>query len=264
MTCGEFKEQVAALALGLLDADERAACERHLTETEPHDGCVAALRQARETATLLALALPPMTPAPATWTAIEAGTHVLATAAPRRAPRLGTLAPWLLAAAALLFLAWSWRDRLTLRAAHDQDVARAAAETRARAVCVAERDALRRQAELQREALALLQRPGARLVALAQQGGATATASVIWHPERALVLGHGLTAPAGRDYELWVIRGERKIAAGLLRADASGGLISAIDPVLLREGAPDAFAVTLEAAGGKPQPEGPIVLVGKI
>jgi anti-sigma-K factor RskA len=129
---------------------------------------------------------------------------------------------------------------------------------------VAERDAYRRDAELRKEALVLLERPGAKLVQLAQQGGATATASVIWHPDKAFVLGRGLAAPSGRDYQLWVIRGARKIPAGLLRGDAGGALVTAIDPALLAGGAPDAFAVTLEVAGGKPQPEGPVVLVGKI
>jgi anti-sigma-K factor RskA len=45
-----------------------------------------------------------------------------------------------------------------------------------------------------------------------------------------------------------------------LHADGSGSLVSEVD---LRGGA-DAVAVTLESAGGRPQPEGPIVLVGKI
>ena len=68
----------------------------------------------------------------------------------------------------------------------------------------------------------------------------------------------------GRDYELWLIRGTRKIPAGLLRGDTTGTLITALDPALLREGLPDALAVTLESAGGHEQPQGPIVAVGKI
>jgi hypothetical protein len=269
MTCGEFKEQVAALALGMLDTGERAACERHLGEVATHEGCLAALRQANETAALLALSLPPVAPAAATWTAIEAATRAATALRPRR--RLLDVAPWLVAAAAALLCAWALRERAVgrdaaavARAEAQAAAGRAGDEARARAQCVAERDAYRRDAELRKEALALLQQPGARLVPLAQQAGTSASASVIWHPGKAFVLGRGLQAPSGRDYELWVIRGDRKIPAGLLRGDATGALVTAIDPALLAGGAPDAIAVTLEAAGGRPQPEGPIVLVGKI
>jgi hypothetical protein len=270
MTCAELKEQAAALALGQLGPDERAAVERHLAEAVAHEGCVEAVRQASEAATLLALALPPVAPAAATWSAIEAGTRTTTALPPRRA-RAWTAAPWLVAAAAALACAWALRERGVLR--HEAEATRATAqaaagradqEARARAQCVSERDAYRRNAELQKEALALLARPGAKLVPLAQQNGASASASVVWHPEKAFVLGRNMAAPAGRDYELWMIRGDKKIPAGLLRGDGSGALVTAIDPGLLAGGAPDAIAVTLEAAGGRPQPEGPIVLVGKI
>jgi hypothetical protein len=265
MTCGDFKEQVAAFALGILDGDERMACERHLATVEAHDGCLEALQQASEAVALMALSLPPVAPSPSLWPAIEARTRAVAPLGQRRR-RWAAAAPWLLAAAALVALAWSLRERLWLRTELRVTAARAGDEASARAQCVAELDAFRRDAGLRRDALALLQRPGTRLVTLAQQGGASASVHVILHPvdAKAFVLGRGLAAPSGKDYELWMIRGDRKIPAGLLRGDASGALITAIDPTLLREGAPDAIAVTLEAAGGKPQPEGPIVLVGKI
>jgi hypothetical protein len=263
MTCGEFKEQVAAFALGVLDESERLACEQHLAVAATHEGCIAALRQANEAAALLALALPPVTPSQAVWSAIDAATRVTL---PLGGRRTVAVVPWLLVAAAVLAMAWALRERVVVRDQLRASVARSTDESKARAQCLAELEALRRDVELRREALALLQQPGTQLVALAQKGGATASANVILHAgaKRAFVLGRGLLAPAGRDYELWVIRGARKIPAGLLRGDASGALVAAIDPTLLGEGAPDAIAVTLEAVGGRPQPQGPIVLVGKI
>jgi hypothetical protein len=263
MTCAEFKEQAGALALGVLDGNERAACHRHLADSAHHEGCEAALRQAHDTAALLALALPPLAPSATVWAAIERGTRALPSLAARRRRWLPATMG-VLAAAAIVALLWSWRDRASLERQLATATARAHDESRARAQCVAELEAAHKDAALRREALALLERPGTRLVGLAAQGAAAASANVILGSARAFVVGRGLMAPAGKDYELWMIRGDRKIPAGLLRGGADGALVSVIDPELLAGGAPDAIAVTLEAAGGKPQPEGPIVLVGKI
>jgi hypothetical protein len=262
MTCAEFKEQAAALALGVLDGNERAACERHLGEAIAHDGCAATLAQAEETAALLALALPPLAPPASLWTAIEQRTRAVLPLGRRRSWLPATLG--VLAAAAVLALIWSWRERDSLQSELAAATARVHDEAGARARCVADLQAAQKDAALRREALALLERPGTRLVGLAAQGGEAATANVILGGERAFVVGRGLAAPAGKDYELWVIRGTRKIPAGLLRGGSDGALVSVIDPTLLAGGAPDAIAVTLETAGGKPQPEGPIVMVGKI
>jgi anti-sigma-K factor RskA len=82
-------------------------------------------------------------------------------------------------------------------------------------------------------------------------------------PSRAAVLyAAGPPAPQGKDYELWVIRGDRKLPAGLLRTQPTGAILARIDAALLSEGPPDALAVTVESAGGAPQPLGPIVLAG--
>ena len=262
MTCAEFKEVVEAYALGMLDPAERAAADAHLAERE-HDGCLEALRAANRAVSLLALALPPVAPAPSTWDSIVSRTA--AATVPARASRFDVI-PWLVAAAAVLLFMWALRDRATLqrelRAAADH------AQTQAseRAQCVADLERLRADARLQREALALLSQPGSKVVTLAAAGGAATSANVIMRAgdQRAYLVGHNLQAPAGRDYELWVIRGTRKIPAGLLRGDATGTLVTALDPTLMREGLPDALAVTLESTGGHDAPQGPIVAVGKI
>lgn len=266
MTCAEFKEQVAAFALGILDADERAACERHLAERE-HQGCLSALAEANDAVAVLGLALPAVTPSPATWSAIESRTRTVAAVTPiARRSRFAAVAPWLLAAALLLALLVSLRQRQQVGRELQAAIERSNDALAQRAQCAAQLEAMLHDAEQRREAVALLQLPGTKLVTLAQQGGEQGALNVIWHSgvKRGFVLGRGLAAPSGKDYELWVIRGARKIPAGILHGDATGALVSAIDPKLLQDGAPDAIAVTLEATGGRPQPEGPIVLVGKI
>ena len=69
----------------------------------------------------------------------------------------------------------------------------------------------------------------------------------------------------GKDYQLWLIRGGETISAGLLPVDDTGlPVLARIPRDLLAGGAPDAFAISVEPAGGMPQPTGPIVLVGKV
>jgi anti-sigma-K factor RskA len=256
VTCDEFKQHTAAMALGALDANERAACEQHLRETK-HDGCVDAVRTALYTTSLLAEALPPVAPSPRTWAAIESRLQDKAAPARRGVPMVA----WLLAAAAVLLIVWLGFDRGRLQ---DQLAQNDAHQKQQLSECVAQLEHMKSDAQMRRDALALLGLSGTQLIALSQKG--SEQANVIYHRgvKRAYLLGQNLAAPTGKDYELWVIRGERKIPAGVLRADASGALIANVDPALLAEGPPDAMAVTLEATGGRPQPEGPIVLVGKI
>jgi hypothetical protein len=262
VNCAEFKERVEAYALGALEPAEATACAAHL-EAREHDGCIAALRRAQEAVALVGAALPPVKPEPATWAAIVARTGG-ATVMPAR--RRVSAVAWALAAAAALLLVWLLRDRAVLQRELRVQMDRAQSQGSQRAQCVADLERARGDAKMQREALALLAQPGAKVVTLAPSGGAATSANVILRAgdQHAFLVGRNLAPPVGRDYELWLIRGTRKIPAGLLRGDATGTLVTALDPALLREGLPDALAVTLESAGGHAQPEGPIVAVGAV
>jgi hypothetical protein len=46
-----------------------------------------------------------------------------------------------------------------------------------------------------------------------------------------------------------VIRGDRKLPAGLLRTQPTGAILARIDAALVSDGPPDALAVTVESAG---------------
>ncbi len=116
-------------------------------------------------------------------------------------------------------------------------------------------------------ALRLMGAPETLLIQLAAQGDVPYRASALMNGSEgeAMVVSSALAPQAGKDYQLWLIRGDEKISAGLLATDAeASATLAHIDPSLMRDGTPDAIAVTVEPAGGMPQPTGPIVLLGKI
>lgn len=263
MTCAEFKERVAALALGAVTAAEAAELEAHLRQPGPHAGCHEEARTMADAASLLAVALPPVTPPPHLWQSIAARV------APPRPPRrraVWPVAATMAALAALVLVVLLARDRERLTLALTAAEQRAGSGERQHAQCLAELEKLRADDKLRAEAIALLRLPGTRTIRMQAQGGHPASAHVILNAadHRAILVGDGLRAKAGGDYQLWVIRGDRKISAGLLRGDDGGKLLTAIDPALLAEAPPDAFAVTVEPLGGVAAPSGPIVLLGAI
>ncbi|HTO09459.1 MAG TPA: anti-sigma factor [Myxococcota bacterium] len=111
--------------------------------------------------------------------------------------------------------------------------------------------------------VATIEAPLVRTLALAGQGDfQSAMAKAYLEPEsgRLIVYAHNLPrVPDGRTYQLWVIVDKRPISAGLLQADAKGEAKYDTGP-LANLGGPVTVAVTLEPAGGVPQPTGPLVL----
>lgn len=266
MTCAEFKELAGAYAIGALSPDEKAACDAHLASAEAHDGCWATLRAANEAAALVALSVPPVEPSPALWASIE-GKLVGKAQVPRRKASMAWL-PWLAVAALLVLVIFIGRDRTRLEEQLAASTSESRRATTERAKCVDDLSHVKYELEMQSNALLLVQQTGTKLVAMAPQGGSTQTATVIFAPDKhqAYVVGRGLAASDDKDFELWLIRGDQKIAAGLLKGKAfdGGSLLAEIDPKLLGTTPPDAFAVTLEPKGGGEQPRGTLVLVGKI
>jgi anti-sigma-K factor RskA len=151
------------------------------------------------------------------------------------------------------------RERETLRG-------RAAAAEAARDRCRDELAALRRATALPREIVALLERQDTRVEPLAPQPGRGERATLLLNAAagRAFVISTSDPPRAGSDLQLWVIRGKAAPApAGFLRVAEGGVLLGEIDPALLAAGTPDAIAVSLEPAGGRPTPT-EVVLVGVI
>ena len=283
MSCGEFKDNVAAYVLGLLEPGERAAFEAHLDELTAHDGCREALAEAYETTALLGAALPTMQPRAQVWQAIEreigatpaAGSNVLesttrpAAARPERSGRRRELVAWTLAiAAGLLAFVFGMEYRIGQRTLADREheLDLASATDRDKAICMRELATARVSLREKEAALSLIGSPGTQLVQLAAQGAEPYHASALLNPaeKSAMILTTALTPLQGKDYQLWLIRGGEKISAGVLRTDPSGATLARISDEVLAGGRPDAFAVTIEPQGGMPQPTGPIILLGKV
>jgi anti-sigma-K factor RskA len=276
MTCAELKEQLGALAAGALEPAEREACERHLALDIPHEGCHEALALANDAAALIGAALAPIEPGPNVWRGIEAEIGMRQTATPRR-PHWAQRARWMVAgftvaavAASALIFAFSEHNLRAqveeVEGKFDQLDRQAKGAQAAAASCQRDLATARADLNAQKEALAMVQLSTTAVIALAPQGGARMRASALYNAAQghAMVVASGLLPHPGKDYELWIIRGKDKIAAGLLHGDPSGATVARIDAKLLASGAPDAFAVTLEPAGGGTAPRGPIMLVGAL
>jgi anti-sigma-K factor RskA len=284
MTCAEFQDQVAAFALGAVEANERVELDAHLATGGPHSGCEEALDKALATAAALSGALPPTQPDERVWQAIEARLSGADRERSERRLSPRELVGWALAVAAavgMVFLGAALvdRNRVVDEASHAlaqtrADLAQArSALDQARSQQAQEKQQLMAQIQqlrqeqdpLSAEAMALLDRPAARLVPFkAVKAGCVANAIVSPEDHRAIVISNRLPAHAGKDLELWVIRGKgAPIPAGLMKVSPKGIAMGEIPRELLSAGMPDAFAVSLEALGGAPKPT-VVLLVGEL
>lgn len=92
---------------------------------------------------------------------------------------------------------------------------------------------------------------------------------VIWDPEQeqALLQVSNLPAvPEDKDYQLWMIRDNKPVSAGVFSmTDDMGNAFFKIERLAdVREAAANAFAVTMEPKGGMPQPTGDMYLMGNM
>jgi len=249
VTCAEFKELVDALALDALDPDERAMARAHLAETIPHEGCAEALARAEAVAGRLSGALIDTRPPDRVWPRIEASIS----GAPRR--RWSTAAGWAVAAAAsvaaVILAGRSARLRNELESMRAQT---ASSDDLARQ-CLAQLESARRTNALAREAIAVLEQRGSRVVQFAPQGGFAGTALAAVSPDRrrTILLSTTLFPGPARDYQLWVIPpgpGAAPVPAGLL-VPAEGVALGDFQAAALARGAA-ALAVSAEPKGGSP------------
>jgi hypothetical protein len=130
------------------------------------------------------------------------------------------------------------------------------------------RDADQLQAELrgQQAVVGILRDPATQVVTLGGLPPAPAArARMMWHEKAGGLFDvTGLPAPpAGKAYQLWAIAGSNApVSAGVFSVDASGVGNLSVRP-LPGVTTVDAFAVTLEPAGGLPAPSGEMYLLGK-
>jgi anti-sigma-K factor RskA len=116
----------------------------------------------------------------------------------------------------------------------------------------------------------VLTAPGGHTVTLAPtpDGARTLTAELHYDPasDRALLFAQGFAPPGAHDYELWAITAAGPTSLGVVHAGPDGRAVVRLDRIA-RDGAVAAFAVSLEASGGSPdphKPSGPVVMLGKL
>ncbi len=265
------EEDFDLYALGVLEGDDKLAIESHLTSCAD---CARKLANAHGRVALLALAAPPNEPSAAVKQRLiqqvrgdaERSTAVAGSVgppartsgrAPRDTERSGEFfgrwwAAVLVPAGAVLALAtillWTENRQLDRQLA----VLRAAAEQQGQ------------QLQEAREAADMIESHDTVTIALAQQPGMpTGAAHVMYNAKTGMLMYDGeiAPAPAAKSYQLWLVPENGKpISAGVFNP-VSGRtdhwMMKLPQGIAARE-----FAVSLEPAGGMPQPTGPMVLIG--
>jgi len=109
--------------------------------------------------------------------------------------------------------------------------------------------------------------PRLKLIALGGQAASPGSEGhVLWSPvsRKAVFYASNLPAPpAGKDYQLWIIAGTTPKSEGVFPVDDKGGAVHVL-PEVPEAGGVNAFAVTLEPAGGLAQPSGAMFLLGAV
>jgi len=240
MNCGELSEQYELYALGVLDEPELSELDAHLGRN--CEVCAPAVRRAAVRvsmfANLVAESEPPM----------NLRGRVLASVGIVPKFRWNWMQTWATVAAAVV-LALFWVEHLRRERVRD----------------IAFNDAMQ-QVKQSDEVLAILSAPET-IVRVSQEGAAQPPqGKVFLNPKRGvLLLASNLPpAPEGKIYEMWVIPAAGKpVPAGLFQTESNGTAVHLqAGPVDLE--ATGAVAVTLEAAGGAPQPTSQPLIVAPL
>jgi anti-sigma-K factor RskA len=273
----ELAPLASAYALGTLDPDERRSFERHAAEC---DICTAEVHAFSNVVAALATSVPQTAPPSELRDRVVAAVHessvmpavgsasVTPVAFRARTSRLRNRYPemaWLPYAALLAVTVGLGGYSLSLRArVADLEVRLADATSRTllatRAMADAQRVALQTQSTVD-----VLTAPDLARIDLAGQPTApSAQARALWSRRRGMVFtaSNLPQLPPGRVYQVWVVTADARISAGLIMPDNSGGTTAMFStPPDIAQ--PVAVAVTLEPAGGVPQPTGAFYLLGK-
>jgi hypothetical protein len=229
MTCEELRPDYLAYALGSLEDPEQSEMRAHL-ERGCQD-CLAGVRDAREWVFAVGASVEGPAPPP------NLRSRVLAAVAPAPRKRWIWWPAWIGAAAtalvALGVVVYQGRGFRADRAAMQAEIQRNVTE-----------------AATLRQALELIQAPETREVTFGQGRPAPPRGRVFVNPSGVLLVASRLPAPpAGKTYEMWIIRGGKPAPAGLFASNAQGDAFHLYRPA--SPAAPgDIVAVTLEVAAG--------------
>jgi anti-sigma-K factor RskA len=245
----QFAEDLALLALGSLEGDQRQALETHLQECA---GCRRELERLRGDLALVSLSTagpkPPARSRERLLTAIASEPRQ--TAAPRRF--WWTPVPWFAAAALALLVVFMGRQNSALR----QQIAATQSDTAAQQV------ELRRAREI---VATLTANDALRVTVVAMKTPPQPQGKAIYVRDRSslIFIASNLPAvPPQKAYELWLIpTSGAPIPAGVFKPDAHGSA-TVVNPPLPSGVEAKAFAITLEPEAGSITPTMPIVMLG--
>jgi anti-sigma-K factor RskA len=258
-------------ALGALDGEELRELETHLKS-----GCEICERQIREYTEMLAIlpeTLPnvPLSPAlkgrlmdqiekeSARGRVVDFKTPVSAAGAERPVKTFAWL-PWACAAAAGIALVVSLWNVSSLKRELSGQRSQLSQERQ-------QIQELQSQLNQEKAVTAFLSDPDVRVTLLTGTDKSPQSAGkILWNPKdkRALFYAFRLPVPpAGKTYQLWIIAGNKPFDAGTFSVNEAGNGFLKIDSLASPEKA-QKFAVTLEPAGGVPQPTGEMRLLGSV
>jgi anti-sigma-K factor RskA len=235
MSCDELRDEYELYVLGVLDDPEMSEIRSHLARA--CENCSAGVRRARNLTTLIGAAASPAQPPARLKRRIMAAIGA-------ETPSRSFWAPLWAAVAAAAIVAAVFFNVRNQRAG--EELARARAES------------VRQGQELVRlnEALTILSAPDARQVVFGEGAPRPPRGRVFVDPKRGvLLLASNLPpAPAGKIYEMWIIpKGGKPAPAGLFQSGADATALH-VQPGAVDVASVAAVAVTLEPAGGVPQP----------
>jgi anti-sigma-K factor RskA len=246
-------EDLDLYALGALDGEDKQALDAHLRDCAY---CQQQLAAARQRTALMGLAAPPATPRPQVKAALMdkvraekqlTSAQIVPAKTGKKRWGLRFSLGFALATAVLAFATYEFAKQDLNRGKQLQQLQAQLSEDAAALQAMGRVTGAPDSAQI-----TLLQQPNqppgqARMLYIARMG-------------LGVYSGQIAPAPSGKSYQLWLVPASgAPVSAGLVDANQqNGAVVVRLAPGL----APKAFAVTLEPYGGRPQPTGPMVLVG--
>jgi anti-sigma-K factor RskA len=277
MTHETYKEMLVAQALNALDESEARALKAHLQDCAD---CRLEMDQWQENAAFLALSAETVEPSPKVWLRIQENIRAISAAGEEaktsdihrddnrettgnvielRQPQIDRLGyqRWGAIAAAIafvvmaIFLVVLWRQNTAAK--------------RELALLRNQVHETEQNLERERQAIAILTRPGARMAELSATKMAPAAHAIVAYDKggQAVLVARGLPPPpAGKAYQLWFISGGKPLPGKVFTTTAAGeGTIT--DRVPYQAMNAPVFAITLEPESGSQSPTSEIYLLSR-
>jgi anti-sigma-K factor RskA len=267
----KLAELCSIYALGALDGEELREFEAHLRTG--CQLCALQIQEYGEAVSLIPEALANVKPSQDLKSRLMARLDQ-ETAAPRvvdfktaakitpasPARKRGWLLPWACAAAAAIALMVSLSRVSSLQRELDQQRERLGQR-------LEELKVFEKLLSEEKEITQFVSQPGVRMTPLAgTDKSPQAAGKILWSAEEKKALFYASKLPAlpeGKTYQLWIIANNKPFDAGIFSVDPQGRSFLRV-PSLSEADKAQKFAVTVEPAGGVPQPTGDMHLLGSL